>query len=588
MQEKYLWKTSDIFENEIEFNDSINEVKKKVVDIEKFKGNLNDASKIYECFFLNEQTDEILAKIYAYAMLIFHEDTSNQESIKRYKLVEDLCNDCAIKTSFITPELQKLSIEELKELISKEPRLERYKRDIDHLIEFKPHVLSEKEESLFTKVATTFSSCESIFDVLTDTDFKFPDIVTKDRQKLELTHGTYIKYLESKDPYIRKQAFENMYSVFAQYNNTLAEMFIRHVKTRTIMAEIKNYTSSLEKSVKLEESTIDVYNKLVETVNKNLDFNHRYISFKKKQLNLNEMHMYDLFVDITKKEENTINYEEAKNIVKESLAILGEEYINNLTKAMEERWIHVYEQKAKRSGAYSMGVYGVHPFVLLNYVDNIESVSTLAHELGHAMHSYYSSNSQTYNDSDYTIMVAEVASTVNETLLAEYLINKETDKIKKASLINTHINGIRSTLVRQTMFAEFEKIAHRLIEEGNQLSAEDLNQIYYDLNKKYFGDDIIVDEPIKYEWSRIPHFYSSFYVYKYATGISSAIAIAKNILEGKEGYKEKYIEMLKMGGSVKALDQLKSVGVDLTTEKPIQDAFDYLNDKLNQLEELMK
>ncbi len=379
-----------------------------------------------------------------------------------------------------------------------------------------------------------------------------------------------------------------MYKTFEDYNNTLADTYLRHSKGRTTLANIRNYKSSLEKAVKSEDSTVEVYDKLIETVNKNLDFNHRYVKLKKEKLGLEEMHMYDLFVDITEKEDEVMPYEKGKEIVKETLQVLGEEYVETLNKAMEERWIHVYEQKAKRSGAYSMGVYGVHPFILMNYADNIESVSTLAHELGHTMHSYYSSHAQSYNDSNYTIMVAEVASTVNETLLAEYLIANEKDKVKKASLLNTHINGIRSTLVRQTMFAEFEKEVHAKIEAGIQLSAEDLNEIYYELNKRYFGEDIIVDEKIKYEWSRIPHFYSSFYVYKYATGVSSAIAIAKNILEGKEGYVEKYIDMLKMGGSVKSLDQLKSVGVDLTTEKPVEEAFEYLNEKLNQLEELMK
>ncbi|MEG2484147.1 MAG: oligoendopeptidase F [Clostridia bacterium] len=589
VEEKYIWNTKDIYQNIEQFNEAVDYIKNKTNELESLKGTLNTAENIYRSFELEEDIDKVVTKVYAYAMLKHHENTADEENSKLYKFVVNVCNECAVKIAYITPEMLKMDLEDLKNLTSKDSRLLRYKINIEDLIEHKPHVLSEEVETAVSTLSHSFSNCDAIFETLTDTDFVFKDVADKDGKLHELTHGTYILCLESKDAVLRENAFNAMYDVFKQYIHTLTETYTRHVKLVTTLAKLRKYTSSLESAVKVEDSTVEVYNNLIETVGKNLDFNYRYIALKKKVLKLDSFHIYDLFLDITEAVADNIPYDEAKNIVKDALNILGEEYVSKLEEAMENRWIHVYEQKAKRSGAYSMGVYGVHPYVLLNYAGNNESVSTLAHELGHAMHSYYSSKAQTYVDSDYTIMVAEVASTVNETLLANYLINKETDKVKKASLINSHINGIRSTLIRQTMFAEFEKMVHEAVEAGHELASEDLCGLYYELNKKYFGDtDIIVDENIKYEWARIPHFYSAFYVYKYATGISAAIAIAKRILAKEDGYAAKYIEMLKMGGSVKSLDQLKSVGVDLTTEVPVQEAFAYLNEKLDELEELLK
>ena len=588
MEEKYTWKVEDIFNTEEDFLKAIAEVEKFSKEVSKYKGTLKDVETIYKFLEEEDTAGRILELAYAYAMLKHHEDTSNSENRKRYNKVLDLSDKVSIASAFVIPELQKLSVEELQNLLKQDERMKKYKRDIEYLIEVKPHILDDAEEALLSKVRSTFGYCNTIFDTLTDTNFIYPSITTKNGEKLELTHGSYSMFLESKDRDIRKQAFENLYSVYEQFNETLATIYLNDVKGKDTLAKIKKFPNALEKTLFYEYSNLDVYNKLIETTNKNMHINHRYMKLRKKQLGVEKLHMYDMGVDITAQDEEKITYEEAKEIVKNTISVMGEEYSKMINTALEERWIHVYEQKAKRSGAYSMGVYGVHPFVLLNHMDNIDSVSTLAHELGHAMHSYYSSSAQTYNNSDYKLMVAEVASTVNETLLAEYLINKETDKVKKASLLNTNINRIRATLIRQTMFAEFEQIVHTKVANGEQLTSEDLNKINYELNKKYFGEDVEIDEQIKYEWSRIPHYYSSFYVYKYATGISSAIAIAKKILAKEEGFVEKYIDMLRMGGSVKPLEQLKSVGVDLTTEKPVQDAFDYLNEKLEELEELMK
>ena len=377
-----------------------------------------------------------------------------------------------------------------------------------------------------------------------------------------------------------------MYSLYKKHINTLTELYLAKVKENANMSKIRKYNSSLEKAVKNDDASLKVYDTLTKVVNESLHLNHRYIKLKKKLLDIDEMHFYDVYVNPLKIEEN-IEFEEAKNIVLEALKPMGNEYISKLKVAFENRWIDVYEKPNKRGGAYSMGVYGVHPYVLTNYDNKTRDVATIAHELGHSLHSDYSNSNQTIINANYTIMVAEVASTVNEIILGEYLINKETDKKKKAALINNQLDDIRATLIRQTMFAEFEKIVHETIENGEQLSSDNLNEIYGDLNKKYFGDEIIIDENIKYEWSRIPHFYTPFYVYKYATGISAAISIATNILEKGEGFVEKYINMLKQGCSKKSIELLKMADVDLESEEPYKQAFKFFEKYLNKLEELI-
>ena len=402
-----------------------------------------------------------------------------------------------------------------------------------------------------------------------------------------MTKGLYSKYMKSSNEKIRKQAFEAIYSLYKKHINTITELYLTRVKARTISSKLRNYKSSLEAATNADDSSVKVYDVLLKEMNKNLYLNHEYIKLKNKLIGKEKMHMYDVYVNPLSVENENVEYEEAKKIVLEALKPMGEEYVNTLKNAFENRWLDVLEKENKRGGAYSMGVYGVHPFVLLNYINSSRDISTIAHELGHAMHSYYANNSQNIINANYTIMVAEVASTVNETILADYLINKETDKKKKAALINEQLDDIRATLVRQTMFAEFEKIVHERIEKGESLSSNELNNIYFDLVKKYFGEDCVFDEDIKYEWARIPHFYSCFYVYKYATGITAAIAIASKILKGEPGYVEKYKKMLSLGGSKGSLELLKMVDVDLEKEETYEIAFNYFKEKLEELKKLV-
>ena len=586
--EKYKWNLEDIFKTENEFYAMYKDVQNSYSEIENFKGILKESSEnIFNCYSLLEKLEEKILKLDAYATLKYHQNLQNADNIKRYKDVENLVQKFSNTISFITPEMTDIDEEILLKYIKEDDNLKKYERIIKQIIKNKKHVLSEKEEYILSRYSSVLNSFDNIYTMLCDVDFKFEEVEI-DGEKLNLTHATYSTLLQDKNENVRKKAFENMYKKYKDYIEVIAENYINNVKKCVISADIRKYNSSLESAVESDDSNVKVYENLVDTVNKNLYLNHRYMKLKAKMLNMDKLHMYDVYVNPIVEEKEKVVYEDACKNVLNVLQVMGEDYVKTVKKAIDSRWIDVYETENKYSGGYSMGVYSVHPYILLNYTDDIESESTLIHELGHTMHSYLSSNAQSLFNSEYTIMVAEVASTVNEMLLAEYLIAKENDKLKKAYLINSQIDRIRATLIRQTMFAEFEKEIHEKISQDISLSADDISDIYYKLNKKYFGDNVISDELIKYEWARIPHFYSAFYVYKYATGISSAIMIANKILSGEDGYVDKYLNMLSLGGSKDSLDLLRIVDVDLESSTPVQNAFKYFEDKINQLDDLLK
>lgn len=588
MEEVYNWNLEDIYSDSKSLEDDFSNVSLMLNDIAKWKEKLeNSASNLFECYNALEKIEKIIIKIDAYATLKYHQNMADGDSFKLYKKMENLLNDYMSATSFITPEVTNISEEKINKFLNENENLRKYQRILEKIMEKKKHVLSKEAQFVLSKYSTVLGSFDNIYTMLCDVDFKFGMVTNEDGKKINLTHGTYTNLLGSSNINVRKEAFNKMYEKYKEYINTITENYLACVKSDTISASLRKYGSSLEKAVDSEDSTIQVYNSLVKAVNDNININHEYMKLKKDMLGLDELHMYDVYVNPLEKNKRKYTFEDAKKIVKSALSPLGKEYLKIIDVAMENRWIDVYEKENKYSGGYSMGVYGVHPYILLNYTDDIESVSTLAHELGHTMHSYYSSKTQDIFNSDYTIMVAEVASTVNEILLAEYQIKNEKDKCVKASIINSLIDRIRATLVRQTMFAEFEKLVHEKVESGDNLSPDEICNEYYLLNQKYFGKDVISDEYIKYEWARIPHFYRPFYVYKYATGISSAIFIATNLLKGDEEYKEKYINMLKCGGSKDSLDLLRSVGVDLETSTPVDNAFLYYKNKIEELKELL-
>ena len=587
MDSKYKWNLQEVFESQEELEKAINELYKLIEDIKKHKGTLSrGVNELYNCYKTLENALELHEKIYGYAMLKYHQDMSNQESIKLYKKVEMITTEFSEAESFISPEISKIDDSILEEFL-KDERMKEYEKSIRDIMKEKKHILSEEVEEVLAKYSEIFSNCENTYDIFTNTEFEFPSIIDEEGFEHPMSTAMYSQYLMSKSESVRKQAFESMYSLYKKHINTITELYLARVKQKAISSKIRNYESSLDAATNHDDSNVKVYETLLKELDKNLYLNHEYMDLKAKLLGKEKVHMYDVYVNTLDVENKKIEYEEAKETVLAGLAPMGDEYVDKLKHAFENNWLDVYTSDNKMSGAYSMGIHSVHPFVLLNYINSSRDVSTIAHELGHSMHSFYASKKQNAINANYTIMVAEVASTVNEILLANYLINKETDNKKKMALINEQLDMIRATLIRQSMFAEFEKEVHSKIENGESLTSDNLNDIYFELVKKYFGESCIIDEEIKYEWARIPHFYSCFYVYKYATGITSAIVIASKILAGEEGYVEKYINMLSQGGAKDSLSLLRMVDVDLEKEGTYKKAFEYFKNNLETLKKLI-
>ncbi len=593
------WNFKDIYNTEKEFEEEIKLLKEEISSLTSFQGKLfKNAKNILKLKTKSNEISKKLEKISAYAYLQYAQDMANEKNIVRYKKVEILGELISNTTYFVVPELSKMNKEDFDKIMEEEPVLKEYKESFKDILENKKHILEDSQEQILATFSSTFGGYSNIYEILTNTEFKYNEIEDSKGKKYPLDESIYSLYMASGDEVLRKNAFNEIYRVYSMYINTIGEIFLRDIKTESVSVKNRKFKSSLEAAVKSDESSLKVYNTLVKSVNENLVLNHKYINFKQKilakYLKQKNLHVYDVYVnpyEIVLEKNNKdqkISINKSKEIILEALKPLGEEYLNLIKRAYSEGWVDVYPKANKQKGAFSLGVYGVHPYVMLNYVGKINDVSTIAHELGHAMHSYYTDTTQEIYNSGYTIMVAEVASTVNEILLANYLIEKEADITKKKMLLMEHIDGIRATLIRQTMFAEFEKIVHDKSEQNEILTSNNLNEIYFDLTKKYFGKSVILDDNIKYEWARIPHFYSSYYVYKYATGISSAIYIAYNILNKGEEYRDKYIKMLKTGGKYKSLKVLKIADVDLEDEDIYKEAYKYLEDKIQELEDLEK
>ena len=589
MTEKYQWNLTDIFKTKEDFENEILILQDTLEQIKSYQGKLKENSQnIYNCYKLYEKSLEHYEKIYGYGMLKFHLDMADSENIKLYKRCEGIGTEFEKTVSFITPEITEIDADTLLKYIDENTDLKRYERELREIIKNKAHILSKEEENILANYSEVFNSSENTYDILTNTEFKFGNIIDENRKEIEMTDSNYTVFLKSQNENIRKQAFDLMYKKYKEFLNTIGELYLTRVKQDTITSRLRKYSSSLEKAVENDDSNLKVYNSLIEAVNQNMKVNHEFIKLKKELLKKDEMHIYDVYVNPIEVTDEDISFEDAKEEVLNALNVLGKEYINKLEEAFSNNWIDVYPKNNKRGGAYSMGVYGVHPYVLDNFVSKKRDISTIAHELGHAMHSYYSNENQNIIDSNYTIMVAEIASTTNEILLAKYQIETEKDPIKKAEIIYELLEMIRATLFRQAMFAEFEKEVHQKIEQGSVLSPDDLSDMYYKLNIKYFGKDCVIDEQIKYEWARTPHFYTPFYVYKYATGMSAAIIIANNILSGRENYVQKYIEMLKQGCTKKAVELLKMVDVDLEDSNTYKGAIDFYKELIYELKKLVE
>ena len=586
---KFKWKLEDIYSDNSLWEQDFKKVKELAEQIKGLQGKLAEsAQRLLECF---KKSDELLSlndKVFVYARM--KRDENNGDAT--YQALTDRASSLATEVfaaiSYIVPEMLSIPEETLLSYVNSDKELSVYMFSIKENLRQKEHILSEKEEQILAMSAEISDIGGDVFTMFNNADIKFPYIKDEEGEEIEVTKGRYIAFLESKDRRVRKDAFEAVYSSYKKMKNTLAASLTGNVKKNRFYSLVRKYPSALEASLDNDNISVDVYTTLIDTVNKNLPLLDRYLKLRKKVLKLDELHMYDLYVPMVEEFDKKIPYEEARTIVAEALKPLGEEYIGYLQKGMNSAWIDVYENEGKTSGAYAWGAYKTHPYVLLNYQNKINDVFTLAHEMGHALHSYYTNMTQPYVYSEYKIFVAEVASTVNESLLMRYLLPRASSKQEKAYLLNHYLEEFRGTVFRQVMFAEFEKSIHEKVEQGEALNAQELSNIYYGLNKKYFGEAVTVDEDIAMEWSRIPHFYSSFYVYKYATGFSSATAIAEKILtEGKPAV-DKYLEFLKSGGSNYPLELLKIAGVDLSTPQPIQDALNVFEKTLDELEELLK
>ncbi|SHF17213.1 oligopeptidase F. Metallo peptidase. MEROPS family M03B [Caldanaerobius fijiensis DSM 17918] len=584
---KYKWQLEDIYATDELWESDFKKLKAMLPDIQKYKGKIDSAQAVYDVLKLKDDISMIAEKLFTYARM--RRDENNDNTV--YQALADramaMIAEVQSELSFVVPELLSKPTEVLYKYIEEKEELKLYKRYIDELIRQKDHILSAEEERLLAMAGEVTEAPDTIFTMINDADIRFPVIKDETGEDIELTKGRYIQLLKSHDRRVRKDAYEALYDTYGKLKNTLATTYSYSVKKDIFYARVRKYNSSLEASLDDDNVPVSVYDGLIDAVNSNLGLLHRYMSLRKKILKLDQLAMYDVYVPLVKDVKKEIPYEEATNIVKNGLTPLGSEYIGLLEKGFNSKWIDVFENQGKTSGAYSWGCYGVHPYVLLNYQGALDDVFTLAHEMGHALHTYYSNSSQPYIYANYRIFVAEVASTLNEALLIHYLLEKTSDKNEKLYLINHYLEEFRGTVFRQTMFAEFEKIVHEKAESGIPLTPDLLCSIYKDLNARYFGPDVITDDRIALEWARIPHFYRSFYVYKYATSFSAAIAISQHILQEGKPAVDRYIEFLKSGSTDYPIELLKKAGVDMTTPQPVHDAlkvFGELVDKMEQIE----
>lgn len=584
IEDKFKWNIDTMYQSSELIKDDIDKVNSIIEELKSYKGKISSSKEnLYKVLSNSEKASRILQNLYVYTHMKQHEDTRNNENQARATKAEMLSTELSMATSYIVPEIIAMDENKLKEYLEDE-KLSFYKKYVDEILRDKPHTLIEKEEEILAAVSDLSTVPENVYEMFSFADLKFPEIKGEDGKDIRITHGNYSTFLKSKDSRVRKDAFEAVYSTYEDYKNTFASTLYGGIKSEIFYSKMRNYKSAIESSLFQDDISVDVYYNLISAVDENLDTLNRYVDIRKKYLNIDEMHMYDLYVPITSNFDMKITYEEAQDIILKALKPLGEEYLSIVKRAFNERWIDVYENEGKQGGAYSWGSYDSSPYILMSYKDDLNSLFTLIHELGHSMHSYYSKHNQEYLYSSYKIFVAEVASTLNELLLVNYLLENSSSKEERIYLLNYYLEQFRTTVYRQTMFAEFEKITHERVEAGEPLTAKEFTDIYYDLNKKYYGKSCIVDEEIGLEWARIPHFYSNFYVYKYATGFSAASALSEKILNEGKSAVEKYIEFLKSGGSDYPLNQLRAAGVDMEKKESIEKALDVFKELVEELE----
>lgn len=583
------WRLEDIFPSDEDWDKEYNEVQKLIPNAGKYQGRLGESAEtLYEALQFQDHILSRLGKLYTYAHMRYDQDTTNSFYQSMDDKIKNLYSEAASVLAYIVPELLAEDEAKIAGFLEEKTELQLYKHSLEEINLQRPHVLSAEQESLLAQASEVLGASSNTFGMLNNADLEFPSIKDENGEDVEITHGRFIRFLESDEQRVRHDAFKAVYETYGKFRNTFASTLSGNIKKDNFNAKIRDYESARHAALAANNIPESVYENLVNTINDNLHLLHRYVKLRKKVLGVEELHMYDLYTPLVKEVKMEIPYKEAKDLILKGLKPLGGDYLNILKEGFENRWVDVHENKGKRSGAYSSGTYGTNPYILMNWQDNVNNLFTLAHEFGHSVHSYYTRKYQPYPYGNYSIFVAEVASTCNEALLNDYLLKTIDDDKKRLYLLNHYLEGFRGTVFRQTMFAEFEHLIHKKAQNNEALTADSLTKEYYELNKKYFGEeDIVIDEEIGLEWSRIPHFYYNYYVYQYATGFSAATALSKQILQEGQPAVDRYIEFLKSGSSDYPIEVLKKAGVDMTSSKPIEDACKVFEEKLNEMESLL-
>ncbi|GEP72455.1 oligoendopeptidase F [Lentilactobacillus rapi DSM 19907 = JCM 15042] len=586
--EKLTWDLTTVYKTDADFEKDFSAVQDQLPVIAQLAGSLeNGADALLKATGLYLDLNRKLEKVYVYAQLKNDQDTSETKYQAMFSRVESMVAKFGAAVSWFDPELLTLSESTMKQYYDQEPKLSDYKRLFDQTFEKRGHILSNDVEKVLAGASDIFSAGEKTFGILDNTDLPFPVVTDDNGNQVQLSQGVYGILLESTSQAVRKQAFKKLYEVYGQFQHTLAATLTTNVKNHNFKAQVRKYNSALEAALAANEVPTNVYQNLIDVVNNHLDLLHRYVALRKRILDLDNLHMYDLYTSLVDKKSPKYTFDRSKEIALDALQVMGPDYVSHVKEEFDHRWIDVVENQFKRSGGYSSGTYDTNPFILLNWKDNLDNLYTLIHETGHSMHSYYSAHNQPYQYGDYSIFVAEIASTTNENILTDYLLDQfKDDPEMKKIVLNYYLDGFKGTVFRQTQFAEFEQYIHEQDAKGQPLTADFMDNYYRDLNHKYYGDAVISDDEIGLEWSRIPHFYYNFYVYQYATGFAASSTLADGIVHGTKDNVEKYLNFLKSGSSDIPTNVMKKAGVDMTKPDYLEHAFEIFEQRLNEFEKL--
>ncbi|MBO0440443.1 oligoendopeptidase F [Candidatus Enterococcus ikei] len=583
------WDLTKIFKDDQAFDEAFQALSDELKEVEQFKGTLGNGSTAFlKSIEMLLRVYRKIEVIYVYAHLKNDQDTANTTYQALYARASSLLAQASEAVAWFEPEVLSLNDEKVWGYFAENTELETYRHFIENILSERPHILSADQEALLAGAGEIFEASSNTFSILNNADLKFPVIENENGEKIQLTHGVYGQLMENTHRDVREKAFKGLYTVYEQFKNTFAQTLSSHVKAHNYKAKVRNYSSAREAALSGNHIPESVYDTLIDVVNQKLPLLHRYVSLRKRLLNLDELHMYDMYTPVLGEASIKYSYEDAREKAVTALNPLGEEYLNVVKTAFKDRWIDVIENQGKRSGAYSSGAYDTAPYILMNWHDSLDQLYTLVHEMGHSVHSYFTRSNQPYVYGDYSIFLAEIASTTNENLLTEYLLETETDPRIRAYVLNHYLDGFKGTIFRQTQFAEFEHFIHTEDAKGIPLTSEYLSEYYGNLNEKYYGPEVMKDPEIALEWSRIPHFYYNYYVYQYATGFSAASALANKILEHELDALENYLTYLKSGSSDYPIEVMKKAGVDMTKPQYIEDAMVVFETRLNELEQLVE